>query len=106
MSMNRWIPLGIVAAMAATLVSRSALAEVPALLPVQGHLSDAAGAPLDGKIEVVFRLFNQEQNGVKLFEETQSVNVDQGEFIAYLGSLAGAGDGGTALDLDMFRVRS
>ena len=71
-------------------------AQSPALIPLQGVLVDADGAPIDGDADVTFRLYTTETDGVPLFEETQSLMLSDGGFVAYLGDV-------TSLDLAWFR---
>ncbi|HEY3353503.1 MAG TPA: tail fiber domain-containing protein [Polyangia bacterium] len=73
-------------------------AAAPALLPVQGLLTDGAGAPLDGAHDLKFALFDAASVGNLLFTQSDAgVQIDRGRFIIYLGQ------GGTALDLALFR---
>lgn len=74
----------------------AALAQAPALLPVQGILTDTAGAPIDGAVDVIFRIYDAETDGTMLFEETHAgLQVEAGLFTAYLGTF-------TTLDLGIF----
>lgn len=73
-----------------------ALAQAPALLPVQGILTDSAGTPIDGPVDVTFRIYDADTGGNMLFEETHpGLQVEAGLFTAYLGAVAG-------LDLGIF----
>jgi hypothetical protein len=65
--------------------ARPARADVPALLPIQGYLTDKAGAPLDGSKMVAFRLYTAPTGGSPLHEETLQVVAVDGYFTAYLG---------------------
>lgn len=76
-----------------------AAAQAPPQMPVQGFLTDAAGVPVDGDEAITFRLFDADVDGTMLFEETQSVMVEEGYFTAYLGDTA-------SLDLAIFRDTS
>src|SRR3989338_11633640 len=65
-------------------------AEVPQLITYQGRLSEATGTPLTGTHTIVFRLYDAEQGGNKLWEETHTITVareDNGIFSVVLGSL-------------------
>ena len=66
-------------------VASPALAESPALIPVQGTLLDAAGAPVDGAVSVDFKLYADAEGAAELWTETQTISFDSGTFVAYLG---------------------
>ncbi|TXD34144.1 hypothetical protein FRC98_19090 [Lujinxingia vulgaris] len=77
---------GLTAALAATaLALPAALADTPALFPVQGYLTDADGAPIDGQVDMRFSIY-QEGDETALWSEIVEVTVDQGAFTYYLGS--------------------
>ena len=71
----------------AALTSGSAWAR-PVVLPLQGQLADAGGVPVDGSIDVTFRLYGSPARGAPLHLETVNVEFDQGDFTIYLGSSA------------------
>jgi len=73
-----------------------ALADAPPLIPVQGYLVDVQGLPLDGPVDLTFRLFDAESGGNQLWTEVQQVQVAAGLFTAYLGQV-------DAVDLALFR---
>ena len=81
------------------LVSASqALADAPAIVPVQGFLTDSDGAPVAGPHRLTFILYDAESDGRALYtDDRRSVEIERGQFVAYLG---GEGD---ALDLALFR---
>ncbi len=54
-------------------------------LPLQGALTDAGGAPLDGTHAVTFRLFTQAAAGAPIFEETHALAFQGGAFAVQLG---------------------
>lgn len=85
-----------VAAFLIGLVPVSVSAQVPALMPVQGYLTDSAGVAVDGETSITFALYSVDMAGTPLFTETQTVLVEDGFFTAYIG------DVGT-LDLTVFR---
>jgi hypothetical protein len=85
--------------LAGFLVCATARADAPALLPVQGILTDAQGLALDGTFALRFSLHDAETGGNQLFTEIQSVAVDVGLFNAYLGAVE-------PLDLSLFRSQS
>jgi hypothetical protein len=59
---------------------------VPSKLPVQGTLTRSNGALVQGPTVIQFRLYDAPSGGTPLFEETFTLEVDQGAFTAYLGS--------------------
>lgn len=71
----------------------SAFAETPTVYPVQGYLTDADGEPIDGELDIQFRLYDNADNEV--FTELASVTIDNGAFTHYVGSV-------TALDSELF----
>jgi hypothetical protein len=81
------------------LAARPALAESPALLPVQGYLTDTEGEPILGDIDFAFALYANATSSEPLYAEVQSVSLDEGAFAAYVGNGVTA-DG--ALDLALF----
>lgn len=81
------------------------LAVAAPLLPVQGTLSDAMGAPLNGSSLVVFRIHTAETSGTLVHQETLAVSFADGAFSAALGSVtplntAQIGDGGLWLSVE------
>jgi hypothetical protein len=68
----------------------------PGQLPMQGFLTDAAGAPVDQELTMVFSLYTTDTGGAALYTETQTVRVESGFFSAEVGSV-------TPLDLALFR---
>jgi hypothetical protein len=86
---------------AVSLAAAGALAESPALLPIQGHLSDAEGIPIDGARDITVTVFADEVGGAPLHTESFAAEpIDRGDFVVYLG---GAGD---PIDLALFRDES
>lgn len=77
--------------------SPAASAAAPGLLPLHGHLGDAAGVSLDGPVDVAFALYTGSEGGAALWSSPRVVDVADGAFVAYLGDEE-------ALDLDLFRV--
>jgi hypothetical protein len=63
----------------------------PGLLPppfnYQGRLTDAAGHPAAGPVEMTFRLFGSLSGGTAVWTETRSVAVDNGIYAVNLGSV-------------------
>jgi len=64
---------------------------INAVVPFQGTLTDAAGQPLDGQVDITFRLYSVPQGGTPLWEEVHqgdnAVPVVRGLFHVNLGSL-------------------
>ncbi|MGM0558872.1 MAG: hypothetical protein ACQEVA_20965 [Myxococcota bacterium] len=69
-----------------TLAAAPAAAQVPDTLPVQGFLTDADDAPIDGTTTVTFRLYDNESGGSELWSETRDLEVREGRFSVYLGT--------------------
>jgi hypothetical protein len=68
----------------------------PAVMPMQGYLTDEAGAAISGPTTMTFSLYTTETGGTAIYTEDQSVMVDGGYFTAYVGDV-------TPLDLAVFR---
>lgn len=65
-----------------------ARAEVPLVLGYQGHLTSATGQPVEGTVEMTFRLYAQSSGGAALWAETHAaVPVSNGAFSVRLGSV-------------------
>ena len=56
----------------------------PGAIPVQGRLTDAGGAPLNGTYTMTFRLYDIDTGGTALCSQTHSVVVQNGLFNSYL----------------------
>jgi hypothetical protein len=67
------------------LASSPARAEAPHFVPLQGILTDKDGVPIDGPVNVIFALYDGPQGGKQLWSESQTVTVEDGLFLAYLG---------------------
>ncbi|CAG0930150.1 hypothetical protein TFLX_01625 [Thermoflexales bacterium] len=59
-------------------------AVVPGAIPVQGRLTDAGGAPLNGTYNLTFRLYDVETGGIALCTDTNSVTVQNGLFSSWI----------------------
>ncbi|MCB9735956.1 MAG: hypothetical protein H6745_25490 [Deltaproteobacteria bacterium] len=71
-------------------------AAAPGVLPVQGYLTDAAGAPVDGPVDLTFTLVDADADPTDVWTDTLAgVSVSAGFFTAYLGA-------GALLDLNLF----
>ena len=69
----------------ALLAAPSAHADTPPFFPVQGVLTDADGAAVDGSVSVRFALYDALDATTALWEETRTLDVTAGAFTAYLG---------------------
>lgn len=70
------------------------LAQIPQQLPYQGVLTDTNDNPLNGTVNLTFRIYSASIGGSPLWSETQpSINVANGLFNVLLGNV-------TALNLD------
>ena len=70
------------------LLGSTGLADVPSLINYQGVLTDpATGDLLDGTYEMDFSIYGGAEGGTALWTETQSVDVEMGEFSVLLGSV-------------------
>lgn len=63
-------------------------AEVPHLINYQGRLTDKEGQPLEGVYPITFRVYDVENGGVSLWQETQNVNIQKGVFNVLLGAVS------------------
>lgn len=78
------------------LVAGSAVAGSPPFIPVQGVVRSSDGTPLQGEVSMEFALYTVESGGSALWTEQQTLEVEEGMFVAYLGEL-------TPLALSTFR---
>jgi hypothetical protein len=98
----RW-NAALLAAVVSMAAATSAWAVAPPIVPVHGTLSDLNGVPITGTRDIAFALWAEETGGLApIYMESQSVAVNRGEFVAYLGA-TGAEDGGVPLELALFR---
>ncbi len=67
------------------LVPLQAWAAAPEFLPIQGYLTDKGGDAIDGEVDLRFTLYTAVQGGTQLWQETQTVTVDEGRFNVFLG---------------------
>ncbi len=81
-----WYLIGIVLLLAGA----EASAQVPQLITYQGRLTETNGIPFTGTHTMVFRVYDAETGGSKLWEESHTVTLakeDNGIFSVVLGSL-------------------
>ncbi|UCD18399.1 MAG: hypothetical protein JSV44_05690 [Candidatus Zixiibacteriota bacterium] len=65
-----------------------AQAAVPAKINYQGYLTDAAGNPVDGMVDMTFKIYNVDSGGTALWTETQlDVEVTNGIYHAQIGAV-------------------
>ncbi len=82
MTRARHLPLVILA----LLLAPQAFAQAPEVIPYQGYLTDADGAPVDGNVAMTFRMYDGSDDASPTWEETwANVPVDDGVFVVYLG---------------------
>lgn len=67
------------------LLATLAAAQAPLLLDFQGRLTNTTGAVITGSNSMTFRIYNVYTSGSALWTETQSVNVQNGNFDVLLG---------------------
>lgn len=100
--MNTRNLLSTLSVLAVLALAQNALAAAPAIVPVQGHLTDANDQVLTGAHDMTFSLFEVATGGIAVHTETQQgLAVDKGLFIAYLGA-----QNSTPLDLALFRDKA
>jgi hypothetical protein len=84
----------------ACLFARVAHADAPSIMPVQGFVTDSAGAPIAGAHDMRFRIYTAPTGGAPVYDETiGDVDVGEGLFSVELGNV-------TPLDLALFDVHS
>ena len=74
----------------------AAIADAPAFVPMQGYLTDAAGAPVDAEVSFGIALYTSAVGGSAVFTETQTVLVERGAYHLDVGA-------SQPLDLSLFR---
>ncbi len=63
----------------------AAIADAPQAFDYQGYLTDQAGAPIEGEVQIEFRIYAAETGGSPLWQSVQTVSVEKGLFSAQLG---------------------
>ncbi|MGH7597743.1 MAG: beta strand repeat-containing protein [bacterium] len=73
------------------LTTPGAQAQVPQLINYQGQLTDAGGTPVNGTVQMVFKIFDALSGGTELYREpatgTRSVTVTNGIFNVLIGEV-------------------
>ncbi len=65
---------------------------VPQLIKLSGTLTDLAGKPISGPVDVTFSLYSQQSGGTPLWYESQTVNANAaGEYTTLLGAMTATG---------------
>ena len=73
-------------ALALILSMGTAFAAAPALIPLQGVLTDTEGEAIEGDVLVTFALYTQLDATESLWTESQTLTLTKGAFAAYLGN--------------------
>ena len=60
-------------------------AAVPASINYQGYLTDSSGIPINASVNVTFRIYDIDTGGTALWNEIDSVTVNDGKFSTQLG---------------------
>jgi hypothetical protein len=60
---------------------------IPQKINYQGSLTNAAGVPVNGTVQMVFLIYNVDTGGVALWSETQNVTVTHGVYNVNLGDI-------------------
>jgi len=68
-----------------TLLSSAGYAQIPHKMNYQGYLTNAAGVPVNGTLQMVFSLYNSPASVSPLWTETHNVIVSQGLYNVILG---------------------
>ena len=90
--MSKTVITNLVLVLAIMLLLPNTHSTVPLLISYQGLLKNSAGDPLDGTIEMTFRIWNNSSGGSLLWDETHlGVVVTEGLFKVALGSQEGGG---------------
>jgi hypothetical protein len=67
--------------------------EIPQIINYQGHLTDAAGVPLNDIYDMAFAIYDVAENGTPVWQETHAdVQVSNGLFSVRLGSIDPTGN--------------
>jgi len=68
------------------LLSGSANGAIPHQINYQGYLTNAAGVPVNGAVQMVFRIYDAESGGTELWNEAHNVTVNHGVYNVVLGA--------------------
>jgi len=67
--------------LAFTFFSSIGYTQIPPKMNYQGYLTDSGGTPIHGTVTMVFSIYDVSSGGTALWNETQSVVVNQGVYI-------------------------
>jgi hypothetical protein len=76
----------VLAVLLAIVFASVALAEVPKKISFQGYVSSLSGNPIQGTHEFTFRIYATQSGGDPLWNDTDTLELDNGQFHAYLGA--------------------
>ncbi len=76
----------VLASLVFIVIASVAIAEIPHLINLQGYLVDDTG-PISGSLEATFRIYDAPSGGTSLWEETDSIVVDNGLYSVILGQI-------------------
>ncbi|HNT25842.1 MAG TPA: hypothetical protein PKM21_15850 [Anaerolineales bacterium] len=60
---------------------------IPGVISYQGTLTNASGAPISDSLKITFRIYDDDVSGTVLWQEQQTVTVENGLFHVNLGSV-------------------
>lgn len=83
--MRRWALLSGICWLVGVCAGGTALAAEWAY-PVEGHLTDSEGAPLDELVSAVFRVYPTEDASIAVWSESVTLDVRDGDFVVWLGT--------------------
>jgi hypothetical protein len=87
MKLTKTTLCGAVALAAMVGAASPAEAGIPRLVSLQGELGDASAQPITGAVNITFRIYDVGTGGTPLWQETQSVTVEEGVYDVLLGSV-------------------
>lgn len=70
-----------------TIFPFSGYTEIPQKINYQGYLTNAAGVPVNGTVQMIFSIYDAPTNGIQLWTETQNVSVSDGVYNVNLGDV-------------------
>ena len=60
---------------------------IPPTINYQGYLTNASGVPVNGTVQIVFKIYDVASGGTELWSETQNVTVTRGVYNVELGAV-------------------
>jgi hypothetical protein len=85
---NRLLKMVFVLMYLSTVITFYSYGAVPQEINYQGHLTDATGSPVDGMLDMTFKIYNVDAGGTALWTETQlDVEVTNGVYHVQIGSV-------------------